>query len=501
MQWSRAQRHFCWLGAAGLFLWVFAPTLAWGPIAEDLQWAYKGWTARHNPASFFQPFHQHYRPAVLALFAFAANVFGDWWLGYRVLAWVLLAVLLWVAARFLKQRTSLPEWLVPSLFVTWLVSPLADEVLFVTCEAQQVLYAIGVLWTLGKVDRSGRQKGFWWALTLAFASKEEAIVLLPLLVAQDRLLFGLSWRQVLRRALPLATFCLAFLAAYKALTAFQASWFYQNPWLAPLNFGTTWPAFWHFHGPVLGKYAVALQSTWPWMVLSLVATALLLLATFGRDRMPAFGFVAAGLSLLPTLPANLQVPRYTFLPYFFFLAAVLSGALALVHRMRRRWLTLVFVLGWFSALVNDVSVARADRQDWDRFRRLSVVLEEELEPVLDALRQGKGTLLVRGADTLPLSQLYRSPRGIAKVYFPRPDDPYGVVSVSAVVSWKLRREGVAAVRCHGEGCPQPQAAFRHEVGGFLPMEPTAPLPGELFGAGRVLLAPLPARSFHPQAFP
>jgi hypothetical protein len=389
----------------------------------------------------------------------------------------------------------------PLLFASWVASPLADEVLFVTCEVQQVLYALGVVGALASRTPQGNSKGFWGWVLLAFGSKEEAIVLVPLVLAQDLVLFSLPWQQAWRRGAPLMLFSGLYLVTYKVFFGVQASWFYATPWLAPLNWATTWPAFWHFHGPVLGKYAAALATTWPWSILSLVATFLVLKATWRQHPFPAFGLLAATLCLLPTLPANLQVPRYTFLPYLFFLASLVQAGFVILAGWPKPWLPPLLLFTWLTVAGNDLTLALADRQDWGAFGQLTEALEGEMTPVLEALRAGKVTLVERGADGLPLARLYRQPRGIAKVYFPRPDDPYGVVSLSALASWRLRQEGLAAVRCHVPPCPSPQAAFRHELGGFFPLAEVPSQVQGLFGSGKVLLVPQPAAGFNPEAFP
>jgi hypothetical protein len=489
------------LAASVLLLAVYGPVVSWGPLAEDLQWALAGWSALHHPQAFLGTFHQHYRPWTLGFFAAGTAAFGDWWLGYRLLALACLAGLGFALGLWVLRQGKVPAVLVPTFLATWLASPLADEVLFVTCEVQQVLYSLGVV--LALLSRSPERVGtlFWLGFALALGSKEEAVTLLPLVVAQDGMLFRLPPKRLLGRALPVAAVLGAYLVAYRLAFGVQASWFYAAAWQAPLNFATTWPAFWHFHGPVVGWYGRALPTTWPWFVLSLLATGLLVAATWKVDRFPAFSLAAACLALVPTLPAFFQTPRYTFLPYAFFLAGVVRGALLLEQRLGRWWLAPALVACWGAVLANDATLARADLRDWDTFRRLTEALNGELGPVLAALEARKVTLVERGVDGGPLGELVRRPSGIPKVYFPRPDDPYGVVSVSAVASWRLRHQGLVAVRCHGEGCPAPQAAFRHEVGGFVAVSPAPVPPRELFGARKVLLVPRPAEGFFPEAFP
>lgn len=482
---------------------LYGPVVGWGPVAEDLQWAYKGWTAVHYPAAFLEPFHQHYRPWVLAFFSLASLLFSDHWWLYRVCSLALGFVVLVVAGKFLKAHTDLPAGAAATLGVLWLASPLADEVFFVTCELQQVLYGLGVLLALWARKAESISRWFWLGVVLAFGSKEEAVVLPVLLVVQDAVLFHLTPRQIWRRTRLLWGFVLAFLLMYRLITHFEGSWFYQSPWLALPNLATTWTAFWHLHPPVLTGYSQALVANWPKAALAMVLTGLAVASGFNSRRGVAFSLLSAAVLLAPTLPANVQSPRYTFLAYFFFLTGVAIAARGLVLRAGRWRLTAVALLALpvFSVAANDITVALGDREDWMRFQQLAARLDGELGPVLTCLRQNKQVLLVRSNDYQALSNLARSPQGMPKLYFPRPDDPYGVVSVSALASWKLRGEGIAALRTFDLASHLELEVFAHQMGRFVPM-PLFPVDKRrLFGYGMVLLAPIQVSEFNPRAFP
>ncbi len=492
-----------WALTLGFLGALYGPVVRWGPVAEDLQWAYKGWIAAHNPVAFLEPFHQHYRPLVLAFFSFASSVFADHWWLYRLSSLAFGVATLWVAGKFLKTHGNLPAGVSAVFVALWLASPLTDEVFFVTCEVQQILCCLGILLALWARRAGSVSRWMWVGALVALGSKEEAIVLPLLAVVQDAVLFHLGSREVWRRTRPLWGLVLAYLLLYRLTAHFQASWFYQNPWLAFPNFLTTWTAFWHLSPPVLTGYSQALASHWPKAVLALMLTGFSVVLAPAARRYVVFSFLSAIVALAPTLPANVQSPRYTFLAYFFFLAGVAVALREMTLRAGRWRVAALAVLALvvISVGANDVLVVVGDRADWRQFQQLSTRLDHELEPVLSCLREGKDVLLLRSNDHEPLWRLIRSPQGMPKLYFPRPDDPYGVVAVSALASWRLRREGIAVRRVLEAVGYRTPVAFAHEVGRFVPVPPPAVDDRRLFGFGMVFLEPVRAVEFNPQAFP
>lgn len=482
---------------------LYGPVVCWGPAAEDLQWAYKGWVAARHPVAFLEPFHQHYRPVVLAFFSLASTLFSDHWWLYRLFSLGLGTMILAVAGKFLKDHGGLPAAASAAIGVLWLASPLSDEVFFVTCELQQLLCCLGVLLALWARRGDVISGWMWVGILLAIGSKEEAVVLPLLLVLQDALVFQLTPVRIWHRTRLLGGAVLAYLLLYLVTAQFEARWFYQNPWLAFPNLATTWTAFWHLHAPVLTDYRQAFLSQWPKVAFAAVLTGLTVASGLARRRFVVFCFVGAGLALAPTLPANVQSPRYTFLGYFLFLTGVAVAARELALRAGR-WrfaVTVAFSLVALSVVANDALVVWGNREDWRQFQELSARLDHELQPVLACLREGKQVVLLRGEDYEPLLRLVRSPQGMPKLYFPRPDDPYGVVSVSALASWRLRVEGIAARRVIDTLSNRPLVIFVHEVGGFVPLQPFPLEANRLFGYGMVLLEPVRASAFNPQSFP
>lgn len=500
---DRLDRVAPWLSGAVL-LALYAPVLAMGPVGEDLQWAYKGWITLRHPSSFLRPFHQHLRPAGRLFFTASANLFGDHWFLYRLMTLLAAACCAVLAYRFLKRTAGMTPLLAATGLFLWLGSPFSDEVLFVTNQVKQVLYVTGVLLVLSGRRERGRVPALQiiTGAVLAFASKEEAVVLPALVFLQDLLLFRLPARVAVRRAVPWGLGALAYLAVYRSLVHFEAGWFYSRPWLAAPNLAATWGAFWHLHAPVLGRYVQALCSLWPATVAAVSATVALLIWSWRRgDGRTAFGFAAAVVALAPTLPANLQAPRYTFLAYLLFLSGILPavGSLASSVLPRVAIPALAFTLA--AVAVNDLVTARGDAADWVRYAALTRRVETEAGPVLEALRAGRTVAVIRGADRQPLDRLLRFPAGVPKLYFPRPDDPYGVTSLSALATWRLRREGTAAPRAVHSGPPVDALYLVHDVGLFREVPPAPEVFSHPFGQGIVILHPVPALSFDPDVFP
>ncbi len=485
-------------------LFLYAPVLTMGPVAEDFQWAYKGWSTLRHPASFLQPFHQHLRPAGRLFFLISANLFGDRWYLYRLVTLASMACLALLAYHVLRKTVKLRPGLAAAGILVWLASPFSDEVLFVTNQVKQILFATGILLVLqARRSQSRMAPALLVAGTaLAFGSKEEAAVLPALLLLQDLLLFRLPFRHAARHLIPWVTISLLYLALYNMLVHFEARWFYSEPLTALPHLATTWMAFWHLHPPVLGQFTMVLRKTWPLVLGALVLTAVATVPAWRKDdRTAAFGFLAAIVLLSPTLPANIHTSRYTFLPFLFFLSGVLAGVRTLARWHLPRLATLALGLTLLTVMANDSIIVRGDRMDWDRYATLTARLRRESRPVISALRDGSHVAAIRGRDGSALKELLHHPRGVPKIYFPRPDDPYGVTSLSALVSWELRHEGIAAPRLV-EPIAIPAVVYLvHDTGGFRKVPP---LPGALsrpFGAGVVILHPVPGDSFNPDVFP
>ncbi|OFV82079.1 MAG: hypothetical protein A2Y78_12995 [Acidobacteria bacterium RBG_13_68_16] len=486
---------------------VYLPALSLGPVAEDLQWALKGATTPLHPESLLKPFHQHLRPAGNLFFAASVALFGGQWVAYRVvqLALVLgLAVLAWCLTR---RTLALPPPGAALVVALWLSSPLSDDVVFITNQVKQVLLALGVVGVLLLREGSptpARRLGIVGSAVLAAAAKEEWVILPALVLAQDVLLLSVSWRRALRRAAPWAAAVAAYLAAYWALVRFQAGWFYgQGPAEVAAKAVATAGALFHVLPPVPWEFGALLSDRPLGAALAVALTlAVVAFAVVRRDRRALFCLVASALAALPTLPGAGQAGRYLLLPSFFFLAACALSLREVGRTVRMsRQLDAAFVVLGVVLLAGDAVRVRADCTDWARFAAIARTLETEAAPLVRHARAGGAVVVVRGDDGGPLRRLLESPRGQLKLYFPRPDDPYGAVSLSALLSWQTYREGFVLERVETLPPGRSAVGFVHETGAFLPREfSTGSSPG---GGPRlpVILVPRPWETFDPAAFP
>jgi hypothetical protein len=486
---------------------VYLPALRLGPVAEDLQWALKGATTPLHPGSLLEPFHQHVRPAGNLFFAAAVALFGQQWVAYRVVQLALLLVLTVLAWRLLYRTLALPPLGVALVVALWLISPLCDDVMFITNQVKQVLLALGVVGVL--LLREGprapaRQLGTAAFAVLAAAAKEEWVVLPALVLAQDLLLLRVTLRRALRRAVPWACAVVAYLAAYWVLVHFQARWFYGQGSSVVLAKGVaTLGAFFHVLPPVPWEFRSLLAERPLGASLSVALMLVLLVFTVvRRERRALFCLVASALTALPTLPGAAQAGRYLLLPWFFFLVACALSLREFGRTVRmNRQLDVAFVVLGVVLLAGDAVRVRADCIDWARFAAIARAVEAEAAPLVQSAREGSALVVFRGDDGGPLRRLLESPRGQLKLYFPRPDDPYGAVSLSALLSWRTYREGFVLERVTTLPPGQAVAGFIHETGFF---QAHGTPRGPMIGGGMrppLILLRRPWATFDPTVFP
>jgi hypothetical protein len=288
------------------------------------------------------------------------------------------------------------------------------------------------------------------------------------------------------------------------LVRFEARWFYgQGASVVAAKGVATLGAFFHVLPPVPWEFRSLLAERPLGAAISVaLMLALLVFSLARRERRALFCLVASGLTALPTLPGAGQAGRYLLLPWFFFLAAC---ALSLREfgrtvRMSRQLDTAFVVLG-VVLLAGDAVRVRADCIDWARFAAIARTVEAEAAPLVQRAREGSALVVFRGDDGGPLRRLLESPRGQLKLYFPRPDDPYGAVSLSALLSWRTYREGFVLERVTTLPPGQAVAGFIHDAGFFLPRG--MPL-GPMIGGGMrppVILIPRPWATIDPTVFP
>ncbi len=501
-----------WFAACAALILVYLPAMSLGPVAEDLQWALKGAATPLHPAGLLAPFHQHLRPAGNVAFAAMVAVFGHNWVGYRVVVLALVIVLAAVAYRFLHQTLLVPPIGAGLVVALWLISPLTDEVLFVTNQLKQVLLGVAVLGVLllrGRPPTPWRRLAIVMGAVTAAMTKEEWVILPALVLAQDTLLLDVPWRRAVRRVVPWALAVVGYLAAYWALVGFQAEWFYSRGATRTMAKGVaTLAAFLHLMPPVPWEFTPSLAERPLAVGLAVaLAVALAAFAVARRQRLALFSLLAGLAAALPTLPGGGQAGRYMLLPWLFFLAASVIALREVASLLRAgRALEVPLVVLALLLLVGDAVLVRRDAEDWLRFAALGRAVEAESAPLLARARAGCALVVVRGDDGGALRRLLESPRGQLKLYFPRPDDPYGAVSLSALLSWQTYREGFVLERVKTLPEGQAAAAFAHENGGFRPVGgPEGGLSGARapLGGSRtpVILVPRPWAGFDPAAFP
>ncbi len=492
---------------------VYGPVLRIGPVAEDFQIALKGIKILSDPGELLRPFQLVWRPLAYLPFTALFAVFGSTWAWYRAVQIALACALAVAGWTVLRRIAGFGPWLAAGLAGLWLLSPLSDEVVCgETSLLGHELFGVAVLAAL-TLRQGPRIRGggvlLIGAVTAALLAKEEAVVLPAVFLVQDLALGGVPWRRAVRSALGWSGLVAAQLLTYGAITHFAYRGFYAA---APVTmiakalltsasfFHLIAPVPWRF-GEALGRHALAAMGGGALLVAMTVWLAV------RRERRGLFFLAVAAFLLAPTLPSDGQSGRWTFLPWLFFLAAVAAAAAELRRVLRLpRLLDGAFCVLAAAIFVGDTAAVRGDVADWERFAGLTGRLEREAMPLLTAGRRGDTVVALRGRDGGPLRELLLSPAGDTKFYFPRPDDPYGVVSLSALLSWHAFREGFVLERV--ETLPREGAAvaFVHDDGGFrrLAVVPRVEVrhpdhPGR--GVPGVILRPRAWASFRPVAFP
>ena len=492
---------------------LYAPVLRFGLVAEDFQLALKGAKVAENPLELFRPFQLVWRPAVYTLFAVLTRVAGPLALWYRVAQVVVgisLAASGWV---FLRRVAGLGPWVAATAVLVWVTSPLANEpfcgeALFVG----HLLFgasALAALWLFAGRPSRRRSLGVALAVLIAAACKEEWIVLPAMLLAEDLVLHGRSVRQALRGARWWPAAVGGYLAAYGAITHFGYSSFYH------LSFGafaakalSTLVSFLQLSElPLWGFSQAILDAPWQAVGAILVFGAMAIVAVVRRLRFPLLLFACSALSALPTLASASQAARWTFLPWFFFLGGVVAWLRDAGPAVWRKKPVCVCGATLLLAIAGTgVATTRRDMADWAKLAHLTATLERETPPLLDAGAQGRWLLVLRLDDGGPWRELLSNSEGKPKPFFPRPDDPYGIVSLSALLSWQTYRRGWVLERVEYLPSDVPAVAFAHADGGFRrlvavprvvvhhPLRPAS-------GVAGVILKPRPWADFAPREFP
>jgi hypothetical protein len=234
---------------------------------------------------------------------------------------------------------------------------------------------------------------------------------------------------------------------------------------------------------------------------------MVVIAAARRLRRPLLLFTFSVLSAVPTLASASQASRWTFLPWFFFLVGAITWMRDSAPAVWRTWPLRVCGAAMLAALAcSGVIKTRGDLADGAKFAHLTATLQGEVRPLLAEGAQGRWLVVLRLDDWRPWRELVTNPQGEPKSFFPRPDDPYGIVSLSALLSWQTYRRGWVLERVEYLPSDVPAVAFAHADGGFRrlvavprvevrhPLHPST-------GVAGVILKPRPWAGFAPREFP
>jgi hypothetical protein len=512
------RRWLSLVACATVIVAIYAPTLRQGFVAEDYQIALKGAKVLDHPGELLQPFQKVWRPAAFGSFAALVGIFGDRPEAFRAVRLAVTVALAALGLPLLRRlgRCSPTGAVVLCLF--WQVSPLFSELicgetLFL---GHQIFAAAILVVLLVRCEHGGarRQAVLVAAGIVAAASSEQWVVLPAILAVQDVLVLGRPWRRALHTLMAWGGAAAAYVVVYGIITGFGYSSFYSfGPSLVAAKSIVIAASFFQLIQPVPWEFAAFLRLH-PWVA---VAAPLLLagLVTYlvrARRRDGLFLLAGAVLLLLPTLPNAGFAGRWSALPWLLFLGAV-AHPLAAAWRLERgrAAVRVALTLAGGIVLAGALLTVRGDVSDWGRVDALTRQLAREVSPLVEEGHSGRPLVVFRYGDSRPWLDMLDSQRGQPKVFMPRPDDPYGVVSLSALLTWCTYREGLAWERIAALPSSGGVAVYAHETGGFrrLPGVPagvaaaiasrgpsaTAPFTGVL------LLRPTPWDGFGAREFP
>jgi len=437
------------LAIVGLVIGLYRPALDLELIGDDYQWLQHAHAAAHRPALLFADLDTFYRPlstwTLVADRALWGRVPGGYHLT-NVLLHALAAALLALAAR----RLALPWPAALAVGLLWGTSPFSDEPALsvaIRFESLLLLAWVGLVLAWPRRDQAwtaGRGVAVAALAVAALLAKESWVVTPALVWLLDRAVHGTSPRQALRAAAPFAAAAAAYTVVY--FLAFPGGKDYYHAGAAALaKVPHQLAAFLWFEQ--LRPIDIRLTAAG---VLATLITAVVL--AIGIRRGDAATTVGAGLLFLPMLP-TLLVPylptRYTTIPFAGFLlvaAAAASAAIGSLRGVTRRLAGVAAGTLAVTVLAAGALTVRADLADWARVSDAHRRLLRQTAAVAETVGSGAVVAVVRGERSDPLRDIALSVHGLPKLFFPRPDDPDGLVDAAALFEWVLAREGTAVRR-------------------------------------------------------
>jgi hypothetical protein len=467
----------CFVAAA---LALYLPALSLELMGDDYQWVQHAHHALYSPALLLADLDTFYRPASTWLLALDHLLWGFQPAGYH-LTNVILHALAAAGLALVARRLGLS--LFPSVAVgaLWLATPLTSEPAIAVAIRFEDLLLLSWLVLIGAWPRAreewthGRRAIVLAATLLAVASKETWVVTALIVLAMELGPRRATLPTAIRSAIPFAVAAVLFAgvyflafpsdkgyfelsaAAFAKLPHMLAAFLYLTP-LAPLQFPFSW------------REAAA------------AAAVVVAIAVAVRRRSSA-GIVGATLLLAPLLP-TLLVPylptRYTAIPYAGFLllavAAAADAVLAAAGPVRRIGAIAVAALAALALAAGAIGV-RLELLDAARVSQAHARLLAEAAQIAPELPPRLPVAVVRAERDNPLGEIAAAPRGLFKLYYPRPPDPYGLIDAAALFEWVIGRDGVRVVR-HDDGGTRfagaRGAVLLHEAGRFSWVDRGAP---------------------------
>ncbi len=477
-----------WLAAAAALAVavaaVYWPILGVALVGDDYQWIQHARHATHRPALLLADLNSLYRPAITWTLVGEGVLWPSCPAGYRAtnlgLAALAAIALAWAACRLGLSRAA--AVLSAGL---WALSPFSFEPAAWVSARVESLVLISWLVLVSVWPRDGEAWCRWrrvvsaTAVLMALVSKETWVVTPLLVVAVDMAQRGHGVRRALRSAAPTALLALVYVACYVVAFPGDKGYFELSSavvWKLPHMFA----AFLYF------EPLQPLGFSFRWQ--GLAATLLVVVGmVWVVRRGVAAGIVGGALLILPTLP-TLPVPylptRFTSIPYAGFVLLVAALVTAASDHAAARWrggLGVATAAVACAVLLAGVVTVRADISDVARVGDAHQRLLAEAGAVVGDLERGGLILMVRAEVESPLVEIARNPRGLPKLWVPRPDDPYALVDAAALLEWALADDGLGVRRLEewrirAEGASG--QVLVHRAGGFEPPRWSADLSGD-----------------------
>jgi len=428
---------------------LYLPALALELAGDDYQWVQHAHHALHAPRLLLADLDTFYRPASTWTLALDRLAWGHRPLGYH-LTNLLLHALAATALALAARRLGLATGAAAAAAALWLASPFTSEpAIQVAIRFENLLLvawlALAAAWPR-PAERwtPGRRAAVVAAAALAAASKETWVVTPLLVLVLARVQGRAPWRRA-------AAYCGAFAgaAALYALAyflAFPSGKGYFDLSAAPLAKVPHLLAAFLFLTPL---QPLAFPLGWR-EALAAVATAAALVLLLRRGS-PAGALGAALLAapLLPTLLVPYLPLRYAAIPWAGFALVAAAAAVEAVRATRgaarRAAAAAATALATLAVAAGAIGV-RLELLDAARVSAAHARLLAEAAAIAPELPVATPVAVVRAEGEHPLGPLARSPRGLFKLYYPRPPDPYGLIDAAALFEWALAREGAFVLR-------------------------------------------------------